>query len=160
MKLIELFSVKQINPTNDNPIKSNILLKGKKTGIEVEGDTLRYQFQVINFYLLILSSPISWGESIHFYLLDLDVNILEEFTVSGDYDDSPFLSNLAVVNFSNLAVVNFNVIEFSYLSTSDKWKLQIYEEKRLKLPKLNPYSSIKTNWVSQITTHFNLERVN
>jgi len=152
MNSIDLFSIERTNSEDDEVKKSRLLREGKFTHAEIEGETIRYQFRVNELYLLIMSNSVSWGEAVYFYLLDTNFNIIDELAIGGDFDDSPFLSNVTVVS--------DNEIEFSFLIDSDKWRLKVNEKKGLRLPDISPFSVVfKPSWTKRLSTHFDLKHL-
>ncbi len=146
---IDLFSIKSLNAESKvEEIVSSVSFNRKKTNLILKGEKFDYQLQVENFYLLITSTLVSLSEIVYFYLLDDNLEIIDDLLLSGNIWGSFFLENLEVVS--------ERTIEFSYTNDEDKWRLSILPQRNFKFPRLNLYSIVIE---SNLMTHFKLRQI-
>ncbi len=137
MKEIDLFYLKR---TESEHAAHAVCFGGKLTNLTLEADKIDHQFEIGGIYLLVTTEPASFSESVTFYLLDSELNELDELSMAGDFYESPFLANLKVTGSREL--------EFSFYSESERWKLSVLPKRKFVLPNLNPYSGIsRSGWL-------------
>ncbi|MGB3621492.1 MAG: hypothetical protein WBA20_09110 [Ketobacter sp.] len=84
MQKVHLFSVIGYYQMNDEP-RVQLLLQGHTTGRKLKGRQLVDQYSTGERYILITSDDNPFDEVLHIYLLDLELNILDEMNLSQPY---------------------------------------------------------------------------
>jgi hypothetical protein len=122
------------------------------TGLKLEGKKIVGQYAVDNFYLLITTKPIPWGENVLFYLLNLKLELVDELSIGGDFDDSFFLSDLEIME--------DGAIEFFISGIKENFRLVVLTKPKFNFPNLNPYSIVsRPALTKQLMTNLELRRI-
>lgn len=123
MQKVQLFSVIEHYQSNDEP-RVQLLLQGHTTGRKLKGRQLVDQYARGDRYVLFTTDDNPFSEILHIYLLDLELNIIDELDLSQPYTPGVYEPHF----------MNEEHLEFRFFSEGI-WCLKVRER-----PKYSPFN--------------------
>jgi hypothetical protein len=119
------FSLKLIgSPLNDAAPRSEILLNGERTGKTLDGAILEAALRWKKLILVFVTDAVLYEDTLHIYLLDTNLQVLDQASMYGLY---------ATGTFSLLDIVPPDSVRFVFFGET-VWRLKISDHKTLRLP--------------------------
>lgn len=113
-------SVTPLQVPDDDMPKCELLLNGAHTGLILEGAVWEAAFEWNGHTLLLLTDDILHEDSLHAYLLDSQLKVLDSGTLGAMYSTGAF---------SDLQILGPDTIEFSFFG-GVRWTIELLREKQ------------------------------
>lgn len=128
MQKVTLFSVATSAEGTDSSPRCQLLLQGHPTGKTLKGRKLVDQFAQGERYVLITDNDHLFEEVLHVYLLDLELNLLDEMDISRPFTPGVY----------QLCSHDDTRIQFRFFDDSI-WVLEVHQRPQAKPLNLSPF---------------------
>lgn len=134
MIVTDYFSLRTLSANSNQIVNSELVFKGNPTGVLIIGTNLEAQFDYGEGYLLFITFGSPYEESLHIYLINYDLHIIDSIRLGQIYTGGIL---------DNVRITAENQIKFSFFG-NDEWTLTILSKPKWKLPNspFAPYWSV------------------
>lgn len=121
------FSLKLIGSyLSDAPLRSEILLNGERTGKTLDGAILEAALRWKELILVFATDAVLYEDTLHIYLLDTNLNVLDQASMGGLY---------VTGTFSLVDIILPDTVRFMFFG-GIVWSLKLLDHKTLRFPLL------------------------
>lgn len=130
MQKVTLFSIAASAEDMGSSPRCQLLLQGHPTGKTLKGRKLVDQFALGERYVVITDNDHLFEEVLHIYLLDLELNLLDEMDISRPFTPGVY----------QLCSHNDTQIQFRFFDEGI-WTLQVHQQPQSRPLNLSPFPS-------------------